>query len=241
MITVAWSLSYELFYYLALPTLVALTGMRAWRRRTRVAFFGGLLVLFAATWLAGGWLAQHGRLSMFVAGIVVYEVLRTDLLQKHATRGGEKIVALAAGSSMVLMYLLQVHHHAVSWLPFVSEQSGSYQVIALFVGFLGFITFCIGFNGRLARLFAWTPIRWMGNISYSYYLIHGLTLKALAMVSTRVLHPNGHQPWFFWPMLVVCFFATLASSAVLFLNVERPMMQRLTEGLPPVAAPSDAR
>ena len=37
---------------------------------------------------------------------------------------------------------------------------------------------CFRAEGPLYRAFAWTPLRWLGNMSYSYYLIHGLALKA---------------------------------------------------------------
>jgi peptidoglycan/LPS O-acetylase OafA/YrhL len=37
-ITVAWSLSYELFYYLSLPVLVMMLGMRSWRSSRRSIF-----------------------------------------------------------------------------------------------------------------------------------------------------------------------------------------------------------
>src|SRR5262249_31376257 len=39
MITVTWSLSYELFFYLTIPILIASTRMRYWRRFHRVLLF----------------------------------------------------------------------------------------------------------------------------------------------------------------------------------------------------------
>ena len=38
-ITVAWSLSYEFFYYLLIPLLIASLFMRSWQAKYRIAFF----------------------------------------------------------------------------------------------------------------------------------------------------------------------------------------------------------
>ena len=43
-ITVAWSLSYEVFYYLAIPLMISLASMRLWNRKRRVQLFAALTV-----------------------------------------------------------------------------------------------------------------------------------------------------------------------------------------------------
>src|SRR5712692_6995367 len=44
-ITVAWSLSYEFFFYLTIPLLVWILGMRSWRPVSRVMFFLAISVM----------------------------------------------------------------------------------------------------------------------------------------------------------------------------------------------------
>jgi peptidoglycan/LPS O-acetylase OafA/YrhL len=53
-------------------------------------------------------------------------------------------------------------------------------------------------------------------MSYSYYLIHGLTLHALLVVLTYWLPPTGSNPVLFWVFLPCAFAATLVSATVLF-------------------------
>jgi peptidoglycan/LPS O-acetylase OafA/YrhL len=60
-------------------------------------------------------------------------------------------------------------------------------------------------------------------MSYSYYLLHGLTLKAGFLVLNRLLPGQGSGDVLFWVLLPVMFAATLATSALLFIVIERPM------------------
>jgi peptidoglycan/LPS O-acetylase OafA/YrhL len=69
-VTVAWSLSYEVFYYLALPLAIALLGLRRWQPSSRVCFFA--LLAFAIVSYSAVWTGPV-RLAMFIAGILLYE------------------------------------------------------------------------------------------------------------------------------------------------------------------------
>src|SRR5690606_8938876 len=76
-------------------------------------------------------------------------------------------------------------------------------------------------RGAVARVCSWTPLRWLGNMSYSYYLLHGLVLKAFSIAALAMLG-TGTQPLLFWGLLPVAFAMTLLASAVLFAWVEKP-------------------
>ena len=60
-------------------------------------------------------------------------------------------------------------------------------------------------------------------MSYSYYLLHGLTLKALfVLISTSPVVENHPLPMFFL-LLIAFFVVTLCTSAGLFLLIEKPL------------------
>jgi peptidoglycan/LPS O-acetylase OafA/YrhL len=80
--------------------------------------------------------------------------------------------------------------------------------------------FAFQFDGIAKSVFSWTPIRWMGNISYSYYLIHGLTLKALARV-LRTMFPPEADAFFFVALLFLSLATTWTTATILFVFVER--------------------
>jgi peptidoglycan/LPS O-acetylase OafA/YrhL len=60
-------------------------------------------------------------------------------------------------------------------------------------------------------------------MSYSYYLLHGLTLKVAFVVLSAILPASGVDAAAFWLLLPPLFLATLMSSAALFLSIERPL------------------
>jgi peptidoglycan/LPS O-acetylase OafA/YrhL len=96
------------------------------------------------------------------------------------------------------------------------------RIVVLFVSFFCLTLGCFNSQGLLKALFSYAPLRWYGNMSYSYYLIHGLTLKGAALVLTWVMPPTGNlQELFYWAGLPIAFFLTLVTSTLLFVFVEK--------------------
>lgn len=207
MITVAWSLSYEMFYYLVTPAIIWLFGLRKRRSNQRVLFFAAVAIaffVFSATY--GG----PVRLNMFVSGILLYEAVSSKHLSPPSSSFG--LFALFIGLLGTL-------------LP-VTGNSGS----AIKVGFLFFSFFVLCLScfrnptAWLPRVFSWTPLRWLGNMSYSYYLLHGLALKAGFLFLAKFLLASGSDsPLWFWILLPIMFSLTLIPTTVLFLAIERPL------------------
>ena len=79
------------------------------------------------------------------------------------------------------------------------------------------------FNGFLNRLFSWDYLRWMGNISYSYYLIHALAIQGLPLVVNRMYPPAPHSLFFQITLLAVCMAFSIICGAVVYLFVEKPL------------------
>jgi exopolysaccharide production protein ExoZ len=192
MITVAWSLSYELLYYLVSPLVIGLLDLRARSRAWRVTFFvAATAALMAWCFFNGG----HARLAMFIAGILLYEV---------RTAPRDSIASWAVVGALSIL-LFEAEDYAGETL----------RVVGLFVGLGALCAACFARpGGALGQTFSWSPMRWLGNMSYSYYLVHGLALKGAFMVL-------GVGP--FWPMLPVMFALSLVPAALLFLAVEKPL------------------
>ncbi len=205
LITVAWSLSYEMFFYLAIPLVIALLNLRARRPAQRV----GLCV--AVTVAIVGWCAVHDghvRLIMFVSGMLLYEA-RTQR-PAWAPRSRTALAALLLG---ILSSLL----------PLPGPAGEAIRAALLFVAFSIPCYTCVArTDDWLPRAFSWTPLRWLGNMSYSYYLLHGLALRAGFTLVAKLLPPAAQGSLFFWSLLPVMFAITLLPTAILFLAIERP-------------------
>jgi peptidoglycan/LPS O-acetylase OafA/YrhL len=73
-------------------------------------------------------------------------------------------------------------------------------------------------------------------MSYSYYLLHGLTLNAAFLVLGRLIPPADYGSWLFWALFPPMFVVSLVPTGLLFLTVERPFSlapRRLKASLKP--------
>ncbi|MFL5321141.1 MAG: acyltransferase family protein [Myxococcaceae bacterium] len=215
MITVAWSLSYEMFFYVALPVFVGALKLRERTRAQRIAVMSALAVaLTAFAWLGGG----RVQLVMFVAGILAFEAV-------DAFRSVE--VSRSERKLHIPMNLLAVAGLPISWVIILLCESSStgnafiLRTVWLFFAF-GVAVFVAFRPGTvLGKICSITPLRALGNMSYSYYLMHGLALKALAAVGLKLLGHSAPNPWVFWMLMPLCYAATLIPSAVLYAAVEK--------------------
>ena len=188
-ITLAWSLSYEFFFYIGSALLIAGTRMWNWETRTRAWFFAAIWCLYLAYCFTIP--RSHVRALMFVVGILLYEALASKRFLRLLTRRGEMAAIVLFMGAIVISYLVGSHRGLLSFLPALSAgkdtasgipgYQGPYKTVALSIGMFCCAAYCFAFDGRLKRFFSWTPLRYLGNISYSYYLIHGVTLQGLAM------------------------------------------------------------
>lgn len=210
MITVAWSLSFEMFYYLAIPALIAVFKLRQRGVLWRTTFFAILALAFASyTAVYDG----PGRLLMFISGVLLYEAITYTQWRVSSSAG---LAALVIGLASVLLVLP---------LPYAASATAKTGILFVAFWIFGLACFRPSRGVRqdwLRAAFEWTPLRWLGNMSYSYYLLHFLALKGVFLALSRVLPPTGHEAAVYWALLPLALLITLISSAVLFLLIERP-------------------
>ncbi|MGB0766496.1 MAG: acyltransferase family protein [Phycisphaeraceae bacterium] len=207
MIAVAWSLSYEAFAYITIPMLIGLLSMRRMNRGRRVVC---LLLIAAAVFVASSKGFGHVRLTMFLCGMLVFEAIDA---------GGWRIAKAWSLPALVLAMGAAIAGPSLG-LPLWG------LFVVLFVLFFIFGVGCLIDDGPAARLFSLAPLRWLGNMSYSYYLIHGLSLKGLFMALVLIAPPQATWSlafWAFWVLLPIAFAATLVPSIALFVSIEKPL------------------
>jgi peptidoglycan/LPS O-acetylase OafA/YrhL len=74
-----------------------------------------------------------------------------------------------------------------------------------------------------------TAFRWLGNMSYSYYLMHSLALKATFMIFGFFVQPTHQFELLFWLAIPILFVATLIPSFLLFVWFEKPFSLDMKE------------
>ncbi len=220
-ITVAWSLSYEIFFYLVIPLVVSAFAMRRWRPGQRAGFFLLVAVAYGCYCWGQAGATSHPRLLAFIAGILIYEILACHRLKEGLTHLGSAGAALIFLVGLVLVYGILKWPGRPDFLTIPHHQSCAYAVAASIACFL-FTGHVLSGSGHLAALLSWAPLRWLGNMSYSYYLIHGLTLNGLALVIASKAPAFAGAPVWFWLCLPGALALTLLTGTLLYALVEKP-------------------
>ena len=207
LLDVAWTLSWEMGFYLLLGLGVPALGMPAWPRARRVA---GILAAMACVTLAcalapggAGPLSVPLPLIPLLAGMLLFEVSEVGFPPIPAA------AALIAGVAVLV---------ATQWLvpwPLLREW---FETLALWLVVL------TGLRGGnvVAGALSGTALRWLGNMSYSFYLLHGAVLVAVFRTLVGLVG-GGWPSWTFWALLVPVFARGWLASPALFVAVERPV------------------
>lgn len=201
-VDVAWSLSYEMFFYIVTAGLVLGTEMGGMPRHRRIV----VLAILTSAFVLAAWIDIPGfpvRMMPFFAGMLLAEGL------------GDRVPAWMAWAAPSLDFAASVTHP----LPGVAGE------MAHTVAFFCLCAVCFRGAGRVSAWMTLAPLRWLGNMSYSYYLIHGFVVR-IAMVMLARWMPGGMADWIFWAIMPVLFAATLLASALLFMIVEKPVSLR---------------
>ncbi len=228
-ISAAWSLSYEFSFYLTLPILVRVFRMTDWGRAHRTFFWlaitiGYLIFAFMnPNHLLGPSHFQDRsfvRFSLFLSGMMLQEILQTQRgrqLLSHQFQYCLFGIAAVALASFAISELHTVHtasHHSVA-----HAVTRACLVLVLYSA-ISLMT--LQPKGLLEQLFSYSPLRWVGNISYSFYLIHGFTLNVTATLFGHLSWSRHHPVASGVLLLFPTFLLTFSVATAVYLAVERP-------------------
>jgi peptidoglycan/LPS O-acetylase OafA/YrhL len=223
---IAWSLSYEMAFYIFLPLLVVVTRLRRRTLETRVSV---LLVAACLTIAFALSIGRHERFVMFIGGMLAREALVRCNYQIPYQGLFKVALGLALAGTVILMSL---NRGPVDYeYPALPAALG--RTLVLVVVFPGLIVACVGMAGLFRSVFEWKPLVMFGQISYSFYLIHNLVIRILIpQVAAHV--PQSGASWFLGLAVIPTFLICLLSGLALHVAVERPLSLRKSRR--PVAA-----
>ena len=200
LLAVAWSLSYEMFFYILIPVLVGILRMRDWKSNYRIGFFISIATL--------GYLYFYFnegpiRVLMFISGILLYETVKNKK-QINIPYWGS-IIFIVSLIAIVMLMIYKVPHG--SWIR---------QVI-IFIAFFILCYECFIWATPSSTFFSHSSLRWFGNMSYSYYLMHGLVMKlTISILGIYVFQAPLENVFFFFIIGISVFFISLIPSILLF-------------------------
>jgi peptidoglycan/LPS O-acetylase OafA/YrhL len=198
-----WSVGIEILLYIAFP--VAAFTLR--RTRSRLLWAPLAALAISECIIQHAWLARTDGMAGFLRGAVAFglgAVMAALWRRRPAPR--RLIVACmeVLPFAAALVCLLQQRVWPVPLLAAVSIAALAWQ------------------SGPLARLLSTRLAVWLGDISYSIYLVHGLILgdwSGIWLASARAALPEPYAT-IAWGLLITG--ATLAVSALTYYAIERP-------------------
>jgi len=216
-ITVAWSLSYEIFYYLIIPILIMSLKLRSWRPTNRIFIF--LVLTSSYLFLCEIGVLSRERILMFISGVILYEFVVVFEFLKKPFRFSSML-----SLTVFLFAIISFGELTSDRYSFFFDTNFNSNTLAISILFFSFMFFVmIGLREtKLSTFLSYCPLRYLGNMSYSYYLIHGLTIKFTGLVLSYALHNHVLTGTELWLLSPIVFFLTLVSATILFVLVEKP-------------------
>lgn len=203
---VLWTLEVEVEFYLLMPIFARLFLIRpTWLRRVVLLALIGLDIFvvsrFAPYWV---WASLIGNVSYFFVGLLICDFYLLDWAPRERHYAADVLFVLSG----IAIPLVEPTAYVGLLLPWL---------LLIFVG--------SSFRGRLCnRMLSWPLVATIGGMCYTIYLYHFLLLSFLIRLTAPV---QTHRFAIDLPLqMVLLSVLILAISAVLFVFLERPFMQR---------------
>lgn len=191
---VTWSLFFEFAFYFTFPLLWRLCGANL-RRFVVVSFVLIIPLLYIHE--------SYIRFAMFIAGVILKVAPESALSRCRALLREWQVIVLYMFSTLLFMF-------TQSWPLFI---------VCYFIPALLLVDRSINSNGILARILSKKPLRYFGNISFSFYLFHLLGLTASRGVLSRFQIESDYI--FFGLYFALSFLIAFCLSALCFAFVEK--------------------
>lgn len=197
---VTWTLPYEWFFYFSLPLLALTVGVRP---PLPYMALSGLSIIFLAVKQP-----SIALLGAFFAGTVTSVLVLFEPFRKFS---------MGRVASLIILGCLAI---AVGLYP------SPYSFSPLFLLFVAFALVACGNN--LFGLLLNPVSRTLGEMAYSIYLLHGITLFIVFNLILGMSESKELSPMIFWSIVVGVTPVLLLFSFSTFSFIERPSMQSST-------------
>jgi peptidoglycan/LPS O-acetylase OafA/YrhL len=218
LITVSWAITYLVLAYLTLPIFVRVLRMPRWHWWQRICAI--VVVLLVCLKVFDLYPRINTDIILIPAGMLLWEALGRESFVRRLCPAGEIEAVILLILGVTLRYLFE--RHRLPFLPNVHLR-GLYEQLFVFVGMFYFSAHAFAYTGALRRWLSGRTLTSLGKISYSFYLLHGLVLKAMLFFTAATFSAVMYSPALIWGMLPLCYAASLCVSGLFYKLIEEPL------------------
>lgn len=208
---VSWSISNELFYYAAFPFLIL--GFYKFSRSIYLSFLLLLAIpigiYFSPTHIEVFVFGINPllRITDFIIGILLFRIYESRIIESWFKKfSTASLLEFAALAIFILFFC------------FRETVAGGYRLSSYYWIPMSLIVVVHSYqNGIISRFLSHKSLILLGEISFSFYMLHGLVMRYLLAIERR-LHIIQHH----YIMMTILFLATILASYVVYRTIELP-------------------
>ncbi|MCM4161707.1 acyltransferase [Antarcticibacterium flavum] len=223
---VSWSISNELFYYLLFPGLLYLL----YKKKNLVFYFS----IFIGIMLLAMWISKPEqyiflfainplfRISDFIMGMLLYRIYETKIFSKYFENA--RTATLLEVGAIALFFIFFGFH---SFIPVPLRIS-----MFFWLPIMALIFILAHQAGRISYLLSHKRLILLGEISFSFYMLHGLIMRYILALDRRIKLVEQE-----YVLMLISFLAVLIASYYSYNYLERPANVYLKKKLSPGQVP----
>lgn len=212
-----WTLTFIVLVYVLVPALVGIERALPPRR-----WIGIVPIVFAAVSI---YVAASTRYAAFgaimAAGVLLYQAYQAEPFQRVLSWVGDVGATAALVCFAALFRITAVYEPTSEWARYTRVPAHVLFVVAIAV----FVAARLQGHGIVNRMLLTRFWQWVGRMSYSHYLAHGIALYCCKWVIHLLLGFGPFSPLMLAIALPCCYAATLGSALIVYRSLEVPLQR----------------
>ena len=231
-----WTLTFIVLVYLLVPAFVAVE-----RAFSPGRWIGMIPIAFAAVSICIAAFTRYATFgAIMAAGVLLYKAHQTARFKRFVSGVGDGGATVALVCFAALFRITAVYASTSEWARYarVPAQVLFVAAIALFVASR------FQSHGIVNRMLLTRFWQWVGRMSYSHYLAHGIALYCCKWVIRELFGSGLFSPLMLSAAIPCCYAATLGAAVIVYRSLEVPLQQfamERTAGTPAAAPVARAR